>query len=92
MTNLDLKGKTNLLKASIKQKIDDELKSMALLESELKVVAGVINDNDLFKLQKLIFRVSHGKVAMYTKPVGNIYTNFISGTEPENMTVYMLVF
>jgi hypothetical protein len=55
-------------------------------------VAGVINDNDLFKLQKLIFRVSHGKVALYTKPVGNIYTNFISGKEPENMTVYMLVF
>lgn len=50
MTNLNLKGKTNLLKAALKSQIDDELKSMALLESELKVVAGVINDNELFKL------------------------------------------
>lgn len=43
---------------------------MALLESNLKVVGGVIADSDVFKLSKLIFRVSHAKVACYTKPVG----------------------
>jgi len=58
MTNLDLKGKTNLLKAALKSKIDDELKSMALLESELKVVAGVINDNDLFNLKTGVYFVT----------------------------------
>lgn len=76
----------------MKSQIEDELNNMALLESDLKVVAGVINDNDLFKLSKLVFRVSHGKVAIYTKPVGTIYTNFTAGREPENMTVYLLVF
>ena len=50
--------------------IEGELSNMALLESNLKVVAGVIPDSEVFKLSKLIFRVSHGKVATYTKPVG----------------------
>lgn len=75
-----------------KSAIDDDLFSMSLIESDLKVVAGVINDADVFKLNKLVFRVSHGKVATYTKPVGQIYTNYVSGKDPENMTVYMLVF
>lgn len=63
----------NRNKENLKSKnthIENELSNMALLESNLKVVAGVIPDSDVFKLSKLIFRVSHGKVATYTKPVG----------------------
>ena len=62
-----------------------------ILETTLKVVSGVINDSDVSKFCKLVFRVSRGKVAFYKHEVGKIYTNF-AGEKGENMTVYMLVF
>lgn len=55
--------------------IDAELNNM-ILETTLKVVAGVISEVEVLKLSKLVFRVSRGKVAVYTKSVGKIYTSF----------------
>lgn len=71
--------------------IESELNNM-ILETSLKVVAGVISESEVYKLSKLVFRVSRGKVATYTHPVGKIYTDFTGGNGGENMAVYMLVF
>jgi hypothetical protein len=54
--------------------IDNELNKM-MLETQLKVYGGVISEADVFKLFKLTYRMSRGKVAVYTKSVGKIYTN-----------------
>jgi hypothetical protein len=72
--------------------IDNELNSM-MLESTLKVVAGICNEEDAFRLFKLTFRVSRGKVLVFTKSVGKIYTNMVDPTaETKPVAVYLMVF
>lgn len=71
--------------------IDSELNHM-MLESTLKVVSGVVKDAEMFKMARLTFRASRGKIAFYTKPVGNIYSRFVDGPSNERVSVYMMVF
>jgi len=79
------KGKTDT------SEIDNELNNM-MLESSLKVVAGVVNEEDVFKLYKLTYRASRGKVAVYTKSVGKIYTSLTAPELVKPVAVYLMVF
>ena len=71
--------------------IDDELNSM-MLESSLKVVAGIVDEAEVGKLYKLTFRASRGKVAVYTKSVGKIYSNSMNPDSVKPVSVYLMVF
>lgn len=71
--------------------INDELNKM-MLESQLKVYGGVIAEGDVFKLYKLTYRMSRGKVAVYTKSVGKIYTNLSNPEDSKPMSVFIMVF
>jgi hypothetical protein len=71
--------------------IDEELNNM-MLESTLKVVAGIVQEEDVGKLYKLTFRASRGKVAVYTKSVGKIHTNSASPESVKPVSVYLMVF
>jgi hypothetical protein len=63
-----------------------------MLETTLKVVAGVVNEEDTFKLYKLAYRMSRGKVAVYTKSVGQIYTSVTDPSSVKPVAVYLMVF
>lgn len=70
--------------------IDNEISTM-MLETQLKVVAGVVKDADTYKLARLTFRASRGKIALYTKSAGKIYTRSQEDSN-EPMSVYLMVF
>lgn len=70
--------------------IDNEISNM-MLETQLKVVAGVVKDADAYKLARLTFRASRGKIAFYTKSVGKIYTRTLENSD-EPMSVYLMIF
>lgn len=63
-----------------------------LLETQLKVYGGVVNEADVFKLFKLTYRMSRGKVAVYTKSIGNIYTNLTNPEDVKPVSVFVMVF
>lgn len=52
----------------------------------------MVNEADVFKLFKLTYRMSRGKVAVYTKSVGNIYTNLTNPEDVKPVSVFVMVF
>ena len=96
MVQIDTGSGRNKRRDSKKQpflgsEIDAELNNM-MLETSLKVVAGVINEEDTFKLFKLTYRMTRGKVADYTKSVGKIYTSVVDPDSVKPVAVYLMVF